>query len=303
MTDRSPRSLAVQTVLFGHSVVEVRRFVTGVDEAAARAMRDRPDLRVTLLVGDCSPSPVLDDDAVAALRAGATRLAAIDSTFFDANLGHGGGHARLRDRQGDDRADAILVLNPDVLLAPTALGSLVDALVDGVGAVELRQLPLEHAKAYDPDTGATEWTAGAGILVDGDAWDAVGGFDHDVFPMYADDVDLSWRLRAAGYALRFEPRAVGFHAKRLNEHGGWDASELEWVSGYEADVALRARWGAPGDAAARLAELEASEDGNAVTAAANVRARGTDRLPEPRTDGDGIARPSTPGYTEMRFAL
>lgn len=246
---------------------------------------------------------MLDDAAVERLRASATALGSVDVEFFGENLGHGGGHGRLAAaRDGDD---AILVLNPDLLLAPTALRRLVDAFEPGIGAVELRQLPLEHAKEYDPATGRTEWAAGAGLLVSRAAFDAVGGFDHESFPMYGDDVDLSWRLRAAAYGLRVEPRAVGYHAKRLTDDGGWAASDFEWVSGYRAEVAMLAKWRSADAAEARLAELRASDDPRARTAAAELdalAAAGTP-LPATRTDGSGVARPETPGYTETRYRL
>jgi GT2 family glycosyltransferase len=42
------------------------------------------------------------------------------------------------------------------------------------------------------------------------AWDAVGGFDERQW-MSAEDLDLGWRLRDAGWATRYEPRAIVDH--------------------------------------------------------------------------------------------
>jgi hypothetical protein len=39
----------------------------------------------------------------------------------------------------------------------------------------------------------------------------VGDFDEDFF-LYYEDTDLSWRLRAAGWTVRYEPAAVVRHA-------------------------------------------------------------------------------------------
>jgi N-acetylglucosaminyl-diphospho-decaprenol L-rhamnosyltransferase len=54
------------------------------------------------------------------------------------------------------------------------------------------------------------WAIAAFLLVRRTAWDEVGGFDDRQW-MYAEDLDLGWRLRAAGWATRYEPRAVVDH--------------------------------------------------------------------------------------------
>lgn len=50
------------------------------------------------------------------------------------------------------------------------------------------------------------WAVAAFLLIRRSAWDAVGGFDERQW-MYAEDLDLGWRLRQAGWATRYEPRA------------------------------------------------------------------------------------------------
>ncbi len=54
------------------------------------------------------------------------------------------------------------------------------------------------------------WAVAAFLLVRRRAWDHVGGFDERQW-MYAEDLDLGWRLREAGWATRYEPRAVVDH--------------------------------------------------------------------------------------------
>jgi N-acetylglucosaminyl-diphospho-decaprenol L-rhamnosyltransferase len=54
------------------------------------------------------------------------------------------------------------------------------------------------------------WAVAAFLLVRRSAWDDVGGFDERQW-MYAEDLDLGWRLREAGWATRYEPRAVVDH--------------------------------------------------------------------------------------------
>lgn len=294
--------LTVQSVVYQQTAAEIERVVRCVNASVAVATRARPGLKVSLLLGDCSPTPRLGAEDLARMVRVSDRMTPISYRHFGANLGHGGGHAELA-ASDETGATTLLVLNPDLVLAPSALQFMFSALTTDVGAVELRQVPIEHPKHYDPVTGETEWVTGAGLLLRRDAFIAVGGFDHVNYPMYADDVDLSWSLRSAGYRLVHEPRAVGFHAKRLNEHGGWGASELEWISGYEAEVVIRAKWGSQDAARARLHELLGSVDSRQVTAGRRIMERYPDGLPLTRQDGRDVARPEVPGYTETRYAL
>ena len=55
-----------------------------------------------------------------------------------------------------------------------------------------------------------EWAVAAFILVRRMAWDEAGGFDERQW-MYAEDVDLGWRLHQGGWATRYEPSAVVDH--------------------------------------------------------------------------------------------
>jgi GT2 family glycosyltransferase/protein-L-isoaspartate O-methyltransferase len=54
------------------------------------------------------------------------------------------------------------------------------------------------------------WAVAAFLLVRRSAWDQIGGFDERQW-MYAEDLDLGWRLHQAGWATRYEPRAVVDH--------------------------------------------------------------------------------------------
>ena len=55
----------------------------------------------------------------------------------------------------------------------------------------------------------------AGLLVRRDVWDQLGGLDA-TWPLFGDDVDLGWRLNAAGERMRVAPRAVVRHAAALS---------------------------------------------------------------------------------------
>jgi len=54
------------------------------------------------------------------------------------------------------------------------------------------------------------WAVAAFLLIRREAWDEVGGFDERQW-MYAEDLDLGWRLRKAGWATRYEPQAAVDH--------------------------------------------------------------------------------------------
>lgn len=56
-----------------------------------------------------------------------------------------------------------------------------------------------------------DWLSGCVIALRRAAFDAVGGFDPGYW-MYVEDVDLGWRLRRAGWRLRYHPAAEVVHA-------------------------------------------------------------------------------------------
>ena len=78
--------------------------------------------------------------------------------------------------------------------------------------------------AWDPERERrVPWAVGAFLLVRRQAWDAAGGFDPEQW-MYAEDVELGWRLRAAGWATRYVPAAEV-------EHGDGAATAQAWGEG------------------------------------------------------------------------
>ncbi|WP_371780608.1 glycosyltransferase [Streptosporangium subroseum] len=52
----------------------------------------------------------------------------------------------------------------------------------------------------------------AGMLIRRDVWDEVGGLD-PALPLFRDDLDLCWRVRAAGHRVQNVPSAVAWHAE------------------------------------------------------------------------------------------
>ena len=66
--------------------------------------------------------------------------------------------------------------------------------------------------AWDPERARrVPWAIGAFLLLRREAFDAAGGFDERQW-LFAEDLDLGWRLRRAGWATRYEPAARVEHA-------------------------------------------------------------------------------------------
>ena len=163
------------------------------------------------------------------------------------NLGFGSAVNLVAERT---RSDWIAPANADVELAPGALEALLTAgqrhpesgalaprlvLPDGstqhsvyplptLGFTLLFNLGLHRLSRrladrlclvgfWNPDRPReVGWPVGAFLLVRRTAWDEVGGFDPLQW-MYAEDLDLGWRLARAGWRRRYEPRAVVHHAE------------------------------------------------------------------------------------------
>ena len=169
-----------------------------------------------------------------------------------ANLGYGTGCNRGASRT-DPAHPYLLCINPDAWLEPGALKAMVAVLearpevgivgprildpdgtlypsvrtfpnlVDSIGHAFLglvwggnpftrryRMLDWDHERAGDVD-----WVSGSCFLVRRTAWDGIGGFDEGYF-MYAEDSDLCWRARAAGWVVAFEPAGEAVHVQGVS---------------------------------------------------------------------------------------
>jgi GT2 family glycosyltransferase len=191
--------LRIGIVLFENARAELERLARSLTASDLGA-----DLQVEVRVLDNSPSSALRPVVTELLGPGAYRSTG-------ANRGYGAAHNEGMRDAFSAGADAYLCLNPDAVLHPRCLRELWTAASPAdSGLVDARTFPEEHPKPYDPETGDTPWCTGTALLVRPAAFAATGGFDEALF-MYVEDVDLSWRVRAAGLQTRTAPGALVHH--------------------------------------------------------------------------------------------
>lgn len=125
--------------------------------------------------------------------------------------GFGENHNLIFERRNS--RSPFIVLNPDTIVAKHAIDRLFSRMPsehNDVALVEGRQWPFQHPKEYDSVTLETPWASGAFLLINGDFFDGVSGFDERYF-MYLEDVDLSWTAWRKGLKVIHEPSASCFH--------------------------------------------------------------------------------------------
>ena len=159
------------------------------------------------------------------------------------NLGYGVGHNQSI-AQGKN--EFVLVTNIDLKFRADSLIRAVSfACQDEVciASWEFRQAPYEHPKFYDPVTLQTAWSSHACILMRRETLNLVGGYEERIF-MYGEDVELSYRFRAAGYRLRYLPSAVVDHYT-YQEPG--EVKLLQYQGSTLANAYIRLRYGSWSD--------------------------------------------------------
>jgi len=129
------------------------------------------------------------------------------------NIGFGAAHNILMAEAFKGHAELYIAANPDGRFHPDAIEEIIRMLsAHGDRAlIEATQFPDEHPKEFDPETFDTPWVSGACLAVPKGVYESIGGFD-DAFFMYCEDVDYSWRARAAGFATKVSPRSLFYHA-------------------------------------------------------------------------------------------
>lgn len=139
------------------------------------------------------------------------------------------------------QGEHLLLLNPDATLEPEALAILLRTLEEQpeIGAIApyIQALDASPELSWGEEPGILQewrrqraqngigavpsppalastvaWVSGACLLLRGDAWREVGGFDEGFF-LYFEDLDLCKRIRSAGWSIVYEPRARAIHRR------------------------------------------------------------------------------------------
>jgi hypothetical protein len=282
-------SARIMVVVYRHPAFMLERLVRSVPPAVRVAQARGGAHAVDVAIGDCSPEPVLDGAAVERLSGHLAPDARLHYDYFGENLGSSGGNNRLAAGAG---ADVLIVLNPDTYLSPRSLDRLLAAVNEPeVGVADGRQIPVEHPKWYDPLTGETSWASGCCLAIRRDVFEEIGGFDDLHFPLYCNDVDLSWRVRMTGRRAIHVPDAPVFHDRRIDPGGWLVASPSEDESSVFGRLMLATRYGRPDIVEETLARVDrhgSDADRRGVAMFRDYR-RG-DMLPEPIDGAAAVAQ-------------
>lgn len=288
--------IQVQFVLYNTPIDAIRKSVSSFCNSAAQNGID-----IEIAIGNASKDDYCPEEREALLEA--TQDTPIKYTFFNKNTGYGQGHNLLA---RESKSDLLLFCNPDLIVGAPFFHEMLKPFIGNTetGIVEARQSPIEHPKEYSIETGETEWASGACMGIWTDLFLRLGGFDDKTFFMYAEDVDLSWRVRLAGYRVIYQPRAVAYHPKKLDHEGCWSPSYAEEYHSTESMMLLAYKWH---DEKHLKRLFEDARNGGAAQrdalCAFQERVQ-LGNLPEQIIQGEGIASFYPEGrVAEHRFAL
>ncbi|MEQ1896968.1 MAG: glycosyltransferase [Vicinamibacterales bacterium] len=212
--DRVTLSLSV-VVPFHRDLAQLQRCLEGVN-AAGRALASSADLREVIVVADGA----VNDPRETTAEAGA-RLLAIDGPR---------GPAVARNRGAETASgDVIVFIDADVVTGEQAFARMATVLVaePEVSAVfgaydeepahpaflsQCRNLAHAFTHQRSSRDAATFW-AGLGA-VRRNVFRAVGGFDERFERPSVEDIDLGYRILAAGHRIVLDPTIQGKHLKR-----------------------------------------------------------------------------------------
>lgn len=233
-------TIQIQTVLYHNEISDLKKSISNI--ANAVRVFDKTDKKIVcdIYYGDASKIPLFTTDDIDEIEKENPEINKIKYLYFDENTGTSKGHNKMA---AECSTDYLVVMNPDVLVCPRFFVEMLKPFSDkNVGLTEARQTPIEHPKDYNINTLEPSWSTGACMCMPTAIYKEVNGFDEGSFFMYCDDVDLSWRIRLAGYKLVYRPNAPVFHAKRLSSTGAWQPTDAERYYSAEAALFMAYKW-------------------------------------------------------------
>jgi GT2 family glycosyltransferase len=177
----------------------------------------------------------------------------VDVVSLQENRGYG--HAANKGVAAAANASYLLILNSDCLVTGAAIEGLLRSLNSdpGVGVIapaHQRKATGEAAKVSHrfrtvqrewqllrhgprhsnetPESGSEEWIwlTGACLLFRAEAFYTVKGFSEDYF-MYAEDIDVCWRLQEAGWLVRADNDVEVLHLSGQSSQSTWNSRQIE----------------------------------------------------------------------------
>jgi N-acetylglucosaminyl-diphospho-decaprenol L-rhamnosyltransferase len=148
------------------------------------------------------------------------------------------------------------VLNMELLLVPMMdqkVGAVAPVVFNSRGDVEdsvrtfptlfvlVRRLLLGQRKPsykFDIEPIVVDWAAGMFVVFRRESYHAVGGFDHQRFFMYLEDVDICRRLKEKGWLVVLQPAVSIIHdaqraSRRSFKHMRWHlTSAIRFITGF-----------------------------------------------------------------------
>ncbi len=197
--------LVIGVVLYKNSLSEVNRLLMSIMNNI-----DCNFSKISLVFYDNSPSEYcLSLDSLSC-----EILKSIDLNIIhdSSNCGFSLAHNRLMELCFDQPDSLYLGLNPDGYLLPSTLKKCYSFLKSKNKSFlcEINTEPMAHPKWYHPHTGQTDWVSGVAFFIDESAFSLLKGFDPS-FPMYCEDVDLSFRAYECGVSLFVTPFFGFYH--------------------------------------------------------------------------------------------
>jgi hypothetical protein len=177
----------------------------------------------------------------------------VDLLILEQNYGYAKGNNRGFDYANSHGAECVVFLNNDTIVDPKFLDELVKAFENpaigmstakifyadepnkiwfngadinlSIGKIEhrnIREMNTENLKTIE----FTDYATGCCLAIKSDVFADVNGFD-EKFPMYAEDVDLSIRVKQSGREIAMAPKAHIWHKVSSSMGGEFSYNKLK----------------------------------------------------------------------------